>query len=216
MNPLDQTLRQLAIEACCHPPGSVQRQRCLTQIIRLVTPKLWRESKPYYADALQQTWLYFCRNLCEGLTGEPYDPNRSSVITWLNAYLKRRLQDGAINVLVERSHLASPKVIANRSGTPEDVLDPVDNIPAQPDMPPMLDSVRSWAEKDESGELRCLHIDGNPDANCQALILRRLPPETSWKELSADYGLAVSTLSSFYQRKCLPRLRNFGQSEGYL
>ena len=89
----DEQLRYLVSEACEHPSGSPQRQKLLTQIIRLSASRLWRESTPYYQDALQQTWLYFCRNVCEGLTGQTYDSSYGSVITWLNAYLRRRLQD---------------------------------------------------------------------------------------------------------------------------
>jgi hypothetical protein len=51
MNEAEQQLRNLVKEACEHPPGSIKRQRGLTQIIRLTMPKLWREASPYYADA---------------------------------------------------------------------------------------------------------------------------------------------------------------------
>ncbi|MDJ0689538.1 MAG: helix-turn-helix domain-containing protein [Xenococcaceae cyanobacterium MO_188.B32] len=44
----------------------------------------------------------------------------------------------------------------------------------------------------------------------------RLPPETSWQELSKEFGISISTLSNFYQRQCMPRLRNFAKSEGYI
>ena len=71
-------------------------------------------------------------------------------------------------------------------------------------------------EADPQGELRGIYITNRPDVTAQILILRRLPPETSWKDLAADYKLSVSTLSSFYQRQCLPRLRKFGELEGYL
>jgi hypothetical protein len=33
----------------------------------------------YYADALQQTWLHFSKHICT-----TYDPDRASVVTWLN------------------------------------------------------------------------------------------------------------------------------------
>jgi len=87
----------LVAQACQHPAGSAQRQEILTKIIRLAANKLWKENTPYYQDALQQTWLYFCHNICEGNTGKPYDPNRGSVLTWLNFYLKQRLHDCYIN-----------------------------------------------------------------------------------------------------------------------
>ncbi|MBD2088577.1 sigma-70 family RNA polymerase sigma factor [Microcoleus sp. FACHB-1515] len=204
-------LRNLVEETCRHPAGSVKRQRGLTQIIRSTTPKLWRDYSPYYADALQQTWMYFCQNICEAKTGAQYDPNFGSVATWLNAYLKRRLQDG----FIEQQKRATQTAQVKRSHSEEE-LDPVDNLAAEPDAPPILEDVKAWVEADFSGELRRVHIEGHPTVTVQQLILRRLPPETSWKALAAEFGLSVSTLSSFYQRQCLPRLRKFGESEGYL
>ena len=67
-------LLQLVQAACQHPPGSRQRQKGLTQLIRLLNQQLWHTSDAYYPDALQQTWIYFCRNLCEATTGNAYDP----------------------------------------------------------------------------------------------------------------------------------------------
>jgi len=213
MNEAEQQLRNLVKEVCEHPPGSIKRQRGLTQIIRLTMPKLWREASPYYADAVQQTWVYFCQNICEGKTGAQYDPSYSSVATWLNAYLKRRLQDGFIG---QQKQQASQALSRSRLSEAEEMPDPIENLAAEPDVPPILESVKAWVEADTSGELRRTQIEGRPAITAQVLILRRLPPETSWKELAIEFGLSVSTLSSFYQRQCLPRLRKFGESEGYL
>lgn len=216
MSELEEQLRQLVVEACKHPPGSPDRQKNLTRIIRSTSGKLWRESTPYYQDALQQTWIYFCQNICEKTTGERYDPSRGSIVTWLNYYLRRRLQDSQIARQQDFSRTAMGKVRSTRSGEQESVTDPIENLAAAPDVPPILEDVRTWAEVDRTGELQRTHIEGHPQVNCQTLILRRLPPETSWKELSEEFGLGVSTLSSFYQRQCLPRLRKFGESEGYI
>jgi DNA-directed RNA polymerase specialized sigma24 family protein len=213
---LDQQLRQLVEDACQHPAGSPDRQKRMTQIIRMVSGKLWKENVPYYQDALQQTWVYFCQNLCEAATGERYNPDRSTVTTWLNYYLRRRLQDFYHRTQKQQAQIVSPQVRSSRSGDSNDVLDPVDSLPARPDVPPILDEVRAWVEADASGELRRVHIEGHPQVNCRELILRRLPPETSWKELAEEFGLTVSTLSSFYQRQCMPRLRKFGESQGYI
>jgi hypothetical protein len=215
MSEFDEQLRQLVVEACSHPPGSLKRQRALTQVIRLVVRKLWKDSSPHYADALQQTWIYFCQNVCEGKTGAAYDPTQSSVTTWLNFYLKRRLQDFFIDNQKQLATRASGQLRQSRSGEMERV-DPIETLAAEPDVPPILEDVRTWAEIDVTGELRQTHIAGHRQMTCQLLILRRLPPETSWKDLAAEFGLSVSTLSSFYQRQCLPRLRKFGESQGYL
>jgi hypothetical protein len=215
MSELAAQLEQLVTEACSHPPGDLKRQRALTQIIRLVSNRLWRENTPNYQDALQQTWFFFVQNICESTTGERYDPSRSSVITWLNYYLKRRLQDALIANQKQQARRVPTLIRQSRSGSVE-LIDPLENVAAEPETPSLLDEVRTWAEDDISGELRQVHIEGHRHVTCQLLILKRLPPETSWKDLSTELGLSISTLSSFYQRQCLPRLRKFGESEGYL
>ncbi|MHC5595151.1 MAG: sigma-70 family RNA polymerase sigma factor [Nostoc sp.] len=211
----DEQLRCLVKEACGHKPGSPQRQKLLTQIIRLTASRLWRENTSYYQDALQQTWLYFCRNVCEGLTGQIYDPTYGSVITWLNAYLRRRLQDFHLNQNREKATTVSLKIRQSTSGITSQTIDPVENLPASPQVPPILEDLEIWVQTDSDGELRGTYIKGHPDVNCQVLILKRLPPEVSWRELSEEFGLSIPTLSSFYQRQCLPRLRKFAQLEGY-
>jgi hypothetical protein len=213
MDGLDEQLRKRVEETCKHPPKSRQRRRDLDEIIRLIqkSGKLWRENIPDYEDAEQQTGLYFSRNICEADTGEKYNPDRSSVITWLNGYLKRRLQDFRIEAAQEKATRAAGEITGS-----DKTIDPVETIAAPPDIPPMLEEVRTWAETDADGELRQTHIKNHPEITAQLLILRRLPPETSWKELAAEFGLGVSTLSMFYERKCKPRLRQFGESQGYL
>ena len=206
------TVQDLITEACGYPPGHPQRQRRLTQVIRRIAGKLWRENSSYYQDALQQTWVYFCQNLCEGVTGRAYDPTRASVVTWLNAYLKRRLQDGYLAVQKQRATTVS----AAPARVDEINADPVNRLPARPDVPPLLQEVRTWAERGNDPRLVRTSLTNHPHITCQLLILRRLPPETPWKDLAAELQVPVGTLSSFYQRQCLPLLREFGRSQGYL
>jgi hypothetical protein len=212
MSDLDRQLRELVERACSHPPGSAIRQKALTQIIRTIDRKLWREYTAGYEDALQQTWLYFCRNICEATTGERYNPDRASLITWLNNYLKRRLQDVQIGEHQARKDF----VPSQRQGEDGETIDVIDRQPAPADVPPILEELRAWAAADADGTLTSTHIKGHPQVNCQRLILRRLPPETSWEQLSKELGIAIPTLSAFYQRKCMPKLHNFGESEGYV
>jgi hypothetical protein len=213
MDELQQKLRQLIMEACRHPVGSRERQKYLTQIIRFLSDRLWRESIPYYEDALQQTWIYFCQNVCEGNTGQPYDSDRASVVTWLNAYLKRRLQDFSI-----ASQKQQAKTLSNQTDSDEDnqSVDRLDNVEAKPTVPSLLEEVKKWVETDPTNELRRTYLQNHPEINCQVLILKRLPTPTAWKVLAQEFGVSPGTLSSFYQRQCLPRLRKFGESQGYL
>lgn len=210
MIPLTQSLSRLVKEACQYPHGSRERQKKLTMIIRLVNNELWHENTPYYEDALQETWLYFCRNICEGKPGKVYDPDKASVVTWLNNYLKWRLKDGYIRKLQQQRTVFAPTWENNQ------IIDWIDNLPAKENVPPILEEIEKWAWEDSQNELRKIHLKNHPQVTAQILILRRLPPETEWSQLAKEYGISVGTLSSFYQRKCKPLLRKFSKSQGYI
>lgn len=210
---VEEWLRQQVVETCRHKSSSTARQQGLTKIIRVIAKsgKLWKDNTFHYEDALQQTWLYFCRNLCEATTGNKYDPNRSSVTTWLNAYLKRRLQDAYIQEQADLAHRAFGQTLEIDEG-----IDPLEILAAPPDIPPILETTRDWVQNDVDGELRRLYITGHPKVTCQVLILRRLPPETAWKTLAVEFDVSIPTLTSFYKRHCIPCLRKFGKSQGYI
>lgn len=205
------SLSQLVIEACKHSPGSRERQKILTKIIRLVSRQLWQENTPYYEDALQETWIYFCRNICEGKAEIAYDPNKASVVTWLNNYLKWRLKDGYIQTQKQKQRQTPPKIDENNK-----IIDPISSLPAPPDIPPLLEEIKTWALADPQNKLHNIYLDKHPQVTAQVLILKRLPPESPWKNLAAEYGISVGTLSSFYQRKCKPLLREYSKAQGYI
>ncbi|OLP18253.1 hypothetical protein BST81_11605 [Leptolyngbya sp. 'hensonii'] len=212
MDELNDRLYQLILETCVHPPGSLNRQKGLSQLIELIqrSQKLWRDTIADYEDALQQTWLYFCRNLCEATTGEAYDPARATVITWMNSHLKWRLQD-----LRQQAMASLTKKAFSESSESDEGFDLIGDLRAPPIPPPILEEVLDWVER-EASQLRRIHVRDRPDVNAQMLILRRLPPATSWDKLAAEFRVPVATLSGFYQRECLPRLLKFGKSQGYL
>lgn len=197
----------LVAEARRHLPGSVERQKTLTKIIRLISTKLWQEDTPYYPDALQQTWVYLCQNLCERNTGEAYNPSDGSAIAWLNAYLKQRLQE----LYLEQIQQADTHILKSgqvNETSKQDYLKPNPNSS-------LLEDVITWIETDPKDELHSIHIEGHPEITCQELLRRRLSPVTSWENLAAEFKLPISTLSSFYQRQCIPRLGEFDQ-QGFL
>lgn len=199
-------LRQLIEDTCQYPPQSYERQAGLTRIICLLiqSGKVWQENTPYYEDALQQTWLYVCRNLCEANTGKAYDSSLSRISTWVNSYLKRRLQD-------YRQEMQQQKRLYQTLN--EQRLDKIEtSLPVSS----LLETVRDWVKTDPDGSLRRHHLRGHPEITCQLLIWRRLPPRSTWEELSEEFNLPTTTLSSFYRRHCFPLLRQFGESQGYL
>ncbi len=193
-------VNQLVLEARLHPVGSRQRSQCLTQIIRIVAPKLWRFSTPHYADALQQTWLYFSKNICT-----TYDPDRASVVTWLNSHLRYRHQDLVNQALKRQAHEISIDAESKHQN---------DSHPKALELPSreygslsLLEEIVKWVQTDADGELRRTHLKHHAQITCQTLILLRLAPETPWKAISDQFGVPVPTLSSFYRRHCLPYLK---------
>lgn len=204
---LNQQLHQLVAEACLYPAKSLLRRQKLNEIVRVVmkSGKLWKENAPYYNDALQQTWLYFCRNL------EQYNPDSCSIITWLNNCLKWRLQD-------LRSLEAKQQVRTVSSSTleTEETINLIENLPASPNISSILEETYKWVETDPDGSLHSTHVRDRPDVTCQILILRRLPPETPWKTIAVEFNLPPSTAPNFYKRECLPRLRKFALKQGYI
>ncbi len=210
---LEQQLQGLVAHACQCAPDSLERRKYLTQMIGLIqgSGKLWREHSPYYEDALQQTWLFFCQNICESGTGNQYNPSRGSILTWLNTYLKWRLRDYRLAIQADKQRLVSGDQVSS-TGTSL-----IENfLAANPEIPSILEETKNWVQADLRGDLRRQHLRNYPHINCQYLILRRLPPATSWEALSQELGVPISTLSSFYQRHCVPYLRNFAQVQGYV
>ena len=90
-------------------------------------------------------------------------------------------------------------------------IDPIDQLPSRSFGGLTLEErVQQWVEADALDALQN-HIRTHPHITCQLLLQRRLLEETSWKKLSAEYGIPVPTLSAFYQRHCAPELLEFGK-----
>jgi hypothetical protein len=178
----------------------------MNQLIKelISSGKLWRRPcdipETDYQDILQISWIYFDSNLCDGKTAPKYDGERSSVPTWINAYIRMRILDYYLR----------------RKPSPS-IDDPEVRIPPSPPEPPnIIEDVMAWLKRD-SAKLRRVHLKDRPDINCYSLILSRLPTEDiSWTQLAQNFMVTKETLQGFYRRECLPRLREAGKQLGYL
>ena len=210
---LDTQLLQLIQETCGKSPNTLERQRGLNQLVFLIqkSGKLYQDHyllQVDYEDALQKTWLYFCRNLCEAVTARngPYNAEKGNVFTWLNAYLKKRILDTHLTSQEAKKMIVSPRL--DEQGH---VIDPIENIPSpnfsENRADKMLAKIQQWLQSQEK-RLRRIHIRDHPEINAYVLILRRLPPEeTTWETLAQEWNISRSTLANFYQRRCLPLLQ---------
>lgn len=231
---LNQRLKTLIAEACTYPAKSLERRERLSEVHRLVmnSGKLWRTRDLYYNDALQEMWEFCCQN------PELYNPEVQGVITWLDDYLKKRLR--RFRYAKTRQLQREITALVTEAG---DTLDPIATLPARPDIQPVLEiweKTQTWIESgllpeanlSQSSEHQNtafqpeLHAKlcstcfrGCDGMNCQALVLRRLPPEIPWAEIAIEFALNPAEskdLPKFYNRRCLPLLREFAALQGYL
>jgi hypothetical protein len=217
---LDALLLKFYEEACQHPPRSLQRRRILNHMVALIvkSKRLWYERCDVYEDALQDSLVFFCRNLCEPDTGKPYDPSRAKIITWVNFYLKWR-----IHQLMMRQE-GRPGRVSPWRGENGEMIDPLDLVPAPEPTPSVLDAILEWVQTDPTGMLHSTHLRERPHVNCQFLLLRRLPPETHWQKIADEVNarfpkqpkVGIAALSTLYRRKCLPMLKDYLDAQGLI
>ncbi|HEY9672046.1 MAG TPA: hypothetical protein V6D11_11410 [Waterburya sp.] len=193
-NQLDEQLKDLALVAQQHRQGTKERRIALTQLVN----GIWRSRRlcrPYcgqfpsvyadiYDEAVQTLFFYICQD--DNI--RKYDPERASVMGWVNMLLTRRFFPEAI-----------PKIVGKRN---EVYLDNSDlELLASSETISLFEQVRQCIEDDPEGIFRKAHIRGHPEANFRAIAIRRYSG-VPWKEISAEWGLEIKSLNTFYQR-CL-------------
>lgn len=198
---IDRQLKQLAIAAQQQPPKSRERQRALAQLIRaiersrkLVRPRREQFQGLYediYAEAVQRLFAYICDKI------DRYQSERGEVLQWANFLLSRQF-------FIEASREVFATLPRGVTRLTLDDLDRSNPSEVNPQLVPLpSQQVLQCLEDDPEGLFQRSHIDHHPEANFQFLAVKRLAGY-SWQELSEELGIAIPTLSSFYQR-CLTR-----------
>jgi hypothetical protein len=211
---LDERLRQLAIAAQQQPIKSRGRQKALSQLIyvlqqsgSLVRPRRDQFQSSYgeiYAEALQRLFAYMCEKI------NNYDPQRGEVLQWVNFLLNRQFFIEASRELLPTVYKGlDPKSIKRLSLEDLDYSNPSEVNPQLLPLPSQ--QVLQCLEEDPEGSFQSSHIVNYPTATFQTIAIKRLQGY-SWQEMSAELGIQVSTLSSFYQRcltKFAPQLKEY-------
>ena len=190
-----QLLKNLALEAQRHAPGSKLRQHALTQLIeaiklsgRLCHPKRPGLSPKFYNllydEVVNRTLIYVCRKI------DNYDPERGEkkFMNWVNFRL-------------EKVFIECDREFRNRD---IDVLpwpdDPFDIAATESPMS-LFEMVRECLEEDAGKVFEREFIGYRKDANFRAIALKRFEGK-SWKEIAQELDVKIPTLSSFFQRSC--------------
>jgi hypothetical protein len=205
-----QTLEDLIYNAKQHSFASLERNKILTQIIRMISPLLRRSNYPDEEDARQKALMMFVTYV------DRFDPSQHCLVAWLNScFYYRRL-----DFIVQRRTQQQNEIPLDSILSPEEKF----CQKVMPDLPSrdygsctMLDRVLEWVETDPDGILRQTHLKYHPEINAQVMIVLRLPStDLPWKAIAAQFNKPLPALAAFYQRKCLPLLREFGKREGLL
>jgi DNA-directed RNA polymerase specialized sigma24 family protein len=193
----DEHLNQLALDAQGNPPGSQARQVALTRLIngmihsgRLIYPSGIGLSPDRYhdyrAEALQSLFYYICRSIDE------YDIKLASVMRWANMLLERRFFR---EVSDQRRRNNKPVVMEPFE---ERLVSKSQWAIVLGDEKPFLSQlVRECLEDDVDGRFRECCLPKYPEVNFQQLVLRRLDGY-QWQEISEEFSIKMSTLSTFY------------------
>jgi DNA-directed RNA polymerase specialized sigma24 family protein len=197
----DYLLKNLALEIQQTPYKSEFRQHLLGELIaairlsgKLCRPHQRKFSPNFYEliyeEAVSETLLYICRNI------DKYDPQRGKeqkFITWVNFHLDKLVIECRRKFdRVNTYYFPSLSEIEDKKITEKSTF--------------LGDIVREYIEEDAENLFKETQVTHRPDANFQAIALARLSGQ-SWEEISSTLGIAIPTLSSFYQRCC----RKFAQ-----
>jgi hypothetical protein len=213
---IESRLRRLLAEGKAFPVGHPQRRVMANRIVRLIerSNRLYRASgsdAAFYEDALMVMWRHFWRNLWEATTAEgSYCELDCDVFARLNAYLRRRVQDLAVKARAE-ANLRSRPLQDHELG---DWVDPIDQLPAPVSEPQDVRSeLLDWLVVDE--DMNRVHVRAKPEVTAAWLVREYLLADRKWREVSVMADVSISTLSSFYERECRPRLQVFCREQGY-
>lgn len=185
-------LQDLVVAAQTHPRPSRERQMALGQLVNSLTlsKRLCRPQSgkfpasvygEIYAEALQDLFLFVCQNI------EKYDSSRGSVLAWINMLLERRFFNQAI-----------PKVLDNTEVTNWTLAD-LDKFVPPSQFPSLIEQLEALIDADPGDRFRLAHIRDCPEANFKRLMQLRLRG-SSWEDIAKEFGLSISTLSSFFYR----------------
>ncbi|MEB3292380.1 MAG: hypothetical protein VKJ24_04405 [Synechococcales bacterium] len=207
-------LNQLVLQACRYPPASVERQKLVHELVVAMqnSGQIWRAMnmpRADYHEVLQETWLWFCPNL------DQFDPTQAQVMTWFNNRLRFKIQEHYRRLKQWHDRTLPLEPSPGQEGRAMELADPRNFWHK-------LEDAAIWQDRDEwlaknQTSLRRIHIRQRLDVNCYRLIPQRFTPEPiPWKQIAIDDGISEAVLGAFFQRECVPLLREFARQYGYV
>jgi DNA-directed RNA polymerase specialized sigma24 family protein len=201
-------LQQLITTAQAHPDRSPQRRIALSKLMTAIgkSDRITRQTnwatipnfKDIYDEALNETLIEICRRI------DSYNP-QYPVMAWVNNIFNYRFQDiyikyrkkGVTNLPKQEqlkwSDLSQPT--QSRDGKRQEVSS--ESVDSEDED---FELFKDFIAADPDRVLVVEYIQGHPDATFKAILLM-ICDARSWTDISAHFGISISTLSSFYRRR---------------
>ncbi|WP_017655042.1 hypothetical protein [Fortiea contorta] len=223
---MDEQLKKLIDEVCCHPDPSPERQKALNRLLLLVQklPGIYQSAHQDYLGALNQTWEWVSRNIC--IFEARSLSVQNSLVIWINGYLKWRIKD--LYTPDSQYPLSLDMPFRNDEGDeitlgdrlPTMSLDLLEIKIAQIQETERLrlgNRIRQYIEQDADGKLTASHPRKNPECHCQVLATRLLlqAPPHKIADIARELNISNQTLYSHWKSHCLPLLKEIGVNFGY-
>ena len=228
---MDELLRQLITEVCQHPLKSLKRRKAMNRLLLELQqlPGLGKSSHPDYLEALNRTWEWTSRSICQ----EFYLNNPSiqkRLVQWINSYLYWRIKDRYSPD--ERAPLSLDATIGGDETETtflEQLSETGFNVPTRSGFDAYIEQIEReqqqsislalerYIEEDPEGKLENCHPKARPDCNCQLLsqrLLLKSPPD-KLAGIAKELGIKYQTLNSHWKRNCLPLLQEVAKELGY-
>jgi len=228
---VDEQLKKLITEVCCYPDPSPERQKALNKLLMVIQqlPGIYQSGHQDYLEALNQTWEWVSRKVCEFEVRSP--SFQQSLVIWINGYLKWRIKD--LYRPDSNYTISLDRLTRNDQGDETTLLNILPDRQSQTISLDLLDikiaqiqeverqcfGKRIWQyiEQDEEGKLIASHPRKNPECHCHLLAMRLLLQQPPHKiaDIARELNISNQTLYSHWKKNCLPLLREIGTNFGY-
>ncbi len=243
---MDEQLRKLIDEVCCYPDPSPERQKALNRLLIVIQqlPGIYKSGHQDYLAALNQTWEWVSRKICEFEARSPSDSVRvasrregvspslqQSLVIWINGYLKWRIKD--LYIPDSKYTISLDRLTRNDEGDETTLLNILPDRQSATISLDLLDikiaqiqeterqylgnRIRQYIQQDEEGKLTASHPRKNPECHCHLLAMRLLleNPPHKIADIARELNISNQTLYSHWKKNCLPLLREIGMNFGY-
>jgi len=216
MHDLERIVDELALEAKSYPKGSKDRLKYLTKLTNAIL-----QSQPSCQNSYQLPYSIYMELQQEAIQKvflrlydqkiDEYDPAQGHLLHWFRETLGFRFQDICEEHLKIRRFQKNHKKKRVRDESLDKPVyqndDPsstthLDNLEQPETAHPRhreYEKLRELIEQDPTGKFRQAHVEKREEVTFQVIALGRID-ERSWNDLSEQWNIKVSVLSSFYQR----------------